>query len=78
MSPDEFAQRLQAQLPAEVPLHGVEEVSLQMPSATKSLDRAEYLLAVSVEVADSMDGSEDKSEAGTKRLAGLGRPGTGR
>jgi radical SAM family uncharacterized protein/radical SAM-linked protein len=54
VSPAEFEVRLQAQLPAEVPLHGVEEVSLQMPSATKSLDRAEYLLALSIE--------EEKSE----------------
>ncbi len=54
VSPAEFEARLQAQLPAEVPLHGVEEVSLQMPSATKSLDRAEYLLALSIE--------EEKSE----------------
>ncbi len=62
VSPAEFRERLQAQLPTEVPLHGVEEVSLQLPSATKSLDRAEYLLAVSVEAADSFDGLEDGSQ----------------
>ncbi|MEM8504072.1 MAG: TIGR03960 family B12-binding radical SAM protein [Cyanobacteria bacterium P01_D01_bin.1] len=54
VSPAEFEARLQEQLPADVPLHGVEEISLQMPSATKSLDRAEYLLAMSVEAADNL------------------------
>ncbi|MFE4107750.1 TIGR03960 family B12-binding radical SAM protein [Almyronema epifaneia] len=46
MAPTEFQQRLQAQLPAEMPIYQVETVSLQSPSATKVLDRAEYWLLV--------------------------------
>jgi uncharacterized protein (DUF2344 family) len=44
IAPDDFLQRLAAQLPPEIPLYGAEEVSLQAPSATKRLDRAEYYL----------------------------------
>ncbi|MGB3787995.1 MAG: TIGR03960 family B12-binding radical SAM protein [Phormidesmis sp.] len=66
VSPTEFRERLQAQLPAEVPLHGVEEVSLQLPSATKSLDRAEYLLAISIEATDNSMGLEETLERGTE------------
>ncbi|NEQ32898.1 MAG: TIGR03960 family B12-binding radical SAM protein [Leptolyngbya sp. SIO4C5] len=41
-----FQQRLQAQLPAEMPIYQVESVSLQSPSATKVLERAEYWLLI--------------------------------
>ncbi len=46
VSPDEFEARLRAQLPADMPIYETTEISLQMPSATKCLDQAEYLLAV--------------------------------
>ncbi|EDX87289.1 radical SAM domain protein [Synechococcus sp. PCC 7335] len=55
VDPAEFQARLQAQLPVDVPLYAVEEVSLQMPSATKSLALAEYLLAISVEAVDNLN-----------------------
>ncbi|WOD38793.1 TIGR03960 family B12-binding radical SAM protein [Nodosilinea sp. E11] len=44
IAPDDFLQRLAAQLPDEIPLYGVTEVPLDQPSATKCLDRAEYYL----------------------------------
>ena len=45
---DDFASRLAAQLPSDVPLYSAEQISLDLPSATKCLERAEYLLAVNV------------------------------
>jgi len=48
LAPADFRQRLAQQLPAELPLYGVEEVSLQSPSATKVLERADYLLRLGV------------------------------
>ncbi|MEL6350982.1 MAG: TIGR03960 family B12-binding radical SAM protein [Cyanobacteria bacterium J06627_28] len=50
MSPEAFAQQLGAQLPPETPIYSATEISLQMPSATKSLDQAVYLLAIRPEV----------------------------
>lgn len=49
IAPEEFWQRLAAELPPEIPLYGVEEVSLQEPSATKCLDQAEYYLQLAPE-----------------------------
>ncbi|PZO56706.1 MAG: TIGR03960 family radical SAM protein [Phormidesmis priestleyi] len=46
VTPDEFEARLRAQLPEDMPIYETTEISLQMPSATKCLDQAEYLLAV--------------------------------
>ncbi|MGB3292311.1 MAG: TIGR03960 family B12-binding radical SAM protein [Phormidesmis sp.] len=46
IDPAEFEARLQAQLPADMPIYETAVVSLQTPSTTKCLDRAEYLLAV--------------------------------
>ena len=46
---DEFTARLQAQLPDTVPIYETSEVSVNSPSATKCLDRAEYLLVVDTE-----------------------------
>lgn len=46
IDPADFSARLQAQLPKDVPIYSVAEVSLQSASTTKCLDRAEYLLAV--------------------------------
>jgi radical SAM-linked protein len=45
----EFWERLAAQLPTDMPIYDVADVSLKDPSATKSLDQAEYVLAVALE-----------------------------
>jgi len=45
----DFREKLQAQLPENVPIYGVEEISLQLPSSTKSLDKAAYLLALNTD-----------------------------
>ncbi|MEL6454769.1 MAG: TIGR03960 family B12-binding radical SAM protein [Cyanobacteria bacterium J06623_5] len=54
VEPADFRARLQARLPAEVPIYDVAEISLQLPSATKCLVRAEYLLAAKTD-ANSAD-----------------------
>ncbi|MBD0336009.1 MAG: DUF2344 domain-containing protein, partial [Cyanobacteria bacterium Co-bin13] len=46
VEPEEFGRRLAAQLPADVPVLGVESVPLESPSATKVLEKAEYCLTV--------------------------------
>ncbi|MEO0886590.1 MAG: TIGR03960 family B12-binding radical SAM protein, partial [Cyanobacteria bacterium J06648_10] len=51
----DFKARLQAQLPEDVPIYTAEEISLQLPSSTKSLDKAEYFLALNLE---SVEGTE--------------------
>jgi radical SAM family uncharacterized protein/radical SAM-linked protein len=43
---EEFKERLASQLPSDIPLYRVEEVALEAPSATQSLERAEYLITV--------------------------------
>ncbi len=45
----EFRERLAAQLPPDMPIYEVADVVLKDPSATKSLDQAEYVLALAVE-----------------------------
>lgn len=64
MSVDDFTAKLQAQLPENVLIYSAESVSLQMPSTTKSLDKAKYVLALSVETdADATHVSEaDRQE----------------
>jgi len=47
----EFRDRLAAQLPPDMPIYEVADVSLNDPSATKSLEAAEYVLALAVEEA---------------------------
>ena len=54
IDPAEFVARLQAQLPEDVPIYEAAEVSVNSPSTTKCLDRAEYMLAV-----DTAEGSGD-------------------
>lgn len=51
VQPEEFRHRLAAQLPDEIPIYQVEEVPLSSPSATKSLQQAEYVLRLAVESA---------------------------
>ena len=64
-----FEARLQAQLPADVPIYEVSEVSLSSPSATKCLDRAEYLLVVDTSD-DRNDGqNEDQGRGYSKETA---------
>ena len=53
MAPEDFELRIAAQLPEDIPIYGVEQIPLDLPSATKCLDRAEYVLAVSFTEEDS-------------------------
>jgi radical SAM family uncharacterized protein/radical SAM-linked protein len=46
MDIEEFRQRLVAQFPEGLPIYEVEEVSVQAPSATQLLEKAEYQLTV--------------------------------
>lgn len=48
LDPTEFKARLQAQLPPNLPLVRIEEVPVQAPSATQTLERAEYQLTVAL------------------------------
>ena len=48
MSIEEFQQKLAAQLPAEMPIYRVEAIAPNSDSATHLLERAEYLITVSV------------------------------
>ena len=59
----DFQARLQAQLPEDVAIYATEEISLQLPSSTKSLDKAEYFLALNLEpAAETEDGITDQSQ----------------
>lgn len=46
INPDDFRARLQEQLSDDIPIYEAIEVSVNSPSATKCLDRVEYLIAV--------------------------------
>ncbi|AFZ48186.1 Protein of unknown function DUF2344 [Cyanobacterium stanieri PCC 7202] len=46
---DEFVEKLQAQLPPELPLIKVEELPLKSPKATQILDTAEYVVDICAE-----------------------------
>ena len=43
-----FRSKLEAQLPAEIPIYHVETVSVSSPAATQLLEKAEYLITVGV------------------------------
>jgi len=45
----DFCQQLSAQLPANLPIFKAESIALEAPSASYSLDRANYRLVVSLE-----------------------------
>jgi radical SAM family uncharacterized protein/radical SAM-linked protein len=45
---NDFKQRLINVLPAEIPIYQVEELSIKTPATTSLLDRAEYILTVSI------------------------------
>ncbi|MGF1566637.1 MAG: TIGR03960 family B12-binding radical SAM protein [Nodosilinea sp.] len=49
VEPEEFRQRLAAQLPLNIPLYSVVEIPLAAPSATKLLEQAEYYLHIGLE-----------------------------
>ncbi|PSN17143.1 B12-binding domain-containing radical SAM protein, partial [filamentous cyanobacterium CCP5] len=49
IDPEEFRQRLAAQLPAEMPILDIEEVPLDSPAATKLLEQATYCITVQAE-----------------------------
>ncbi|MEO0649024.1 MAG: DUF2344 domain-containing protein, partial [Cyanobacteria bacterium J06650_10] len=49
ISVESFRTQLQAQLPEDIPIYQAEEISLQLPSSTKSLDKAVYFLALNLE-----------------------------
>ena len=55
---DDFRSKLQAQLPDDVPVYNAEEISLQLPSSTKSLDKAAYVLALNTDAETSPDNGE--------------------
>ncbi len=46
VSPQEFQQRLAAELNEQMPLYSVEEIPLQSPAATQLINRAEYQLTI--------------------------------
>ncbi len=46
MDAQTFEEKLVAQLPSDIPVYGVEVVDRAAPSATQSLERAEYLITV--------------------------------
>lgn len=49
IDPVEFRQRFAAELPVDMPIYQVEEVTLSEPAATKILAQAEYVLTVGVD-----------------------------
>jgi len=55
----EFRQKLAAQLPLDMPVYDVEDVPLNHPSATKSLEQAEYVLVLGMEETDGEAASPD-------------------
>ncbi len=46
ISLDEFRHKLAAQLPADIPIYGLEEIDIKSPSATQILEQAEYLITI--------------------------------
>jgi radical SAM family uncharacterized protein/radical SAM-linked protein len=52
VDPEEFKQQLVGQLPQEIPIYEVVEVPLSNPSATKTLQQAEYILCLATETSD--------------------------
>lgn len=63
IEPEEFRRRLAAQLPDEIPVFDSCEVDLSSPSATQSLERAEYYIAMQCVDAPSDDASPSLPDA---------------
>ena len=53
-----FRSKLEAQLPAEIPIYHVETVSVSSPAATQLLEKAEYLITVGVVQTDESTASQ--------------------
>jgi radical SAM-linked protein len=51
----EFAEKLKAQLPSDLPIYQVEEVEVKSPAATRLLAKAEYLLTLNTDDFVSLD-----------------------
>ncbi|MGB3205106.1 MAG: TIGR03936 family radical SAM-associated protein, partial [Crinalium sp.] len=58
-----FKQKLVAKLPSDIPVYEVEEIDLKAPSATQSLEKAEYLLTVECETSATVEQWESWVEA---------------
>ncbi|MGB7087407.1 MAG: TIGR03960 family B12-binding radical SAM protein [Phormidesmis sp.] len=52
VAPAEFEARLRSQLPDDIPIYETTEIELQLPSATKCLEQAEYLLVIDTAAAE--------------------------
>ena len=63
VDPDDFRARLQEQLSDDIPIYEAVEVSIDSPSATKCLDRVEYLIAV-----DTADGKKGDWEGWAQQV----------
>ena len=63
INPDDFRARLQEQLSDDIPIYEAIEVSVNSPSATKCLDRVEYLIAV-----DTADGKRGNWESWVQQI----------
>jgi radical SAM-linked protein len=74
MDVEEFRQRLSAQLPPDMPIYGAVDVSLSDPSATKSLEQAEYLVVLGAEDAELLSRGADWSQWVQSALAAAELP----
>jgi radical SAM-linked protein len=63
MDVEQFKERLASQLPKDVPVYRVEEVSLTAPAATQVLERAEYCITVAATQGASLQQLQDWIEA---------------
>lgn len=55
MDPEEFRERLSAQLPADLPIHRIESVAVKAPSASQLLDQAEYILRLGLTPSSALE-----------------------
>ncbi len=59
---DTFRAQLEAQLPENIPIYSAQNISLQMPSATKSLDKAAYFLALNTQSDSDVVSGESEND----------------
>jgi radical SAM family uncharacterized protein/radical SAM-linked protein len=59
MDVEQFKERLASQLPEDIPVYQVEEVSLTAPAATQVLERAEYCITVAASEGASLQQLQD-------------------
>lgn len=55
----EFRDQLAAQLPSDMPIYQVTDIPLSDPSATKSLEQADYLLVMGIDSDETLDSKPD-------------------